>query len=104
MQTGLSNDREDVYPRQVASFIMRKWSSYEILDPLTWHSVVPLETTYTVMLNGKPWEPDVAHVAVRRTGGKDLDKMPEEKVVQHLALFDDLVSYYCQMVKPYAAV
>ena len=83
--------REDNRPDNVAKFIMGKFSSYEITNPLTWHSVVPLETTWTVMINGKAWDEDFAHSAVRRTKGKDLDKMPQDDLADHLVKFRSLL-------------
>jgi len=88
--------REDNLPIPVINLVLGKWSGYEILGPWTFHSVVPLTVTHTVMLNGQPFAPDVAHTAVRRTGGKDLDKMPEDELLAHLALFQRLVEEYGQ--------
>lgn len=77
---------------EVATLILTKYSSYEIVNPLSWHSVIPLESTYTVMVNDCPWDAEtVAHQAVRRTKGKDLDKMPEEELIQHLQVFKELL-------------
>lgn len=84
--------RKDNHPAEVLSLILKKYSCYEIIDPLTWHSVIPLETTYTVMVNDVPWEPETqAHTSIRTTKGKDLDKMPEDELLQHLELFKHLV-------------
>lgn len=94
MKVGLSKDRDDVVVQQVAEFVLREHAAYEIVNPLTWHSVVPLTTTYTVMINGAPFPPEVAHTSVRRTGGKDLDKMPEDELVDHLQIFANLVGKY----------
>lgn len=72
--------------------ILTKYCEYEIINPLTWHSVTPLETTYTVMVNDTPWDTETtAHKEVRMTKGKDLDKMPEEDLIEHLARFQWLV-------------
>lgn len=89
MRLGRSSDRESP-PVPVADLILTAGSAYEITDPLTWHSVTPLETTYTIMLNGPTWEPGVAHKDVRTTKGKDLDKMPENELLAHLKIFSDL--------------
>lgn len=87
------NGREDVSPDEVATFILDKHSSYEIVNPLTWHSVIPLEPTYTVMINGAPWDTEtIAHKSVRTTKGKDLDKMPELELLQHLNVFKIFVN------------
>ena len=77
---------------EVTTQILTKHSCYEIINPLTWHSVVPLETTYTVMVNDTPWDTEtVAHTEVRTTRGKDLDKMPEPDLLKHLEHFQYLV-------------
>jgi hypothetical protein len=47
---------------------------------------------WTVMLNGPAWED--AHKSVRRTKGKDLDKMPEDELREHLDLFKVLTQDY----------
>jgi hypothetical protein len=91
MRIGHSPDRVSS-PVAVADFIVTKGSSYEITSPLTWHSVTPLETTYTIMLNGPTWAPEVAHKDVRTTKGKDLDKMPEDKLLDHLKIFYTLIA------------
>jgi len=94
MKVGFSKDREDEQPQPVAEFVLREHAAYEITNPLTWHSVVPLTTTYTIMINGAPFGPEVAHKSVRRTGGKDLDKMPENELMDHLFIFSNLVALY----------
>lgn len=86
MKIGRSKGRASE-PVDVAEFIMRAGSAYEISDPLTWHSVTPLTTTYTVMINGEPWEKNVAHKSVRTTKGKDLEKMSPEEVRTQLEIF-----------------
>lgn len=89
MRIGHSPDRVSP-PVPVADFILTEGSAYEIISPLTWHSVTPLETTYTIMLNGPTWGPDIAHKDVKTTKGKDLDKMPEDELLAHLKIFSDL--------------
>lgn len=86
MKVGYSIDRYGD-PIQVADFVMKKGSMYEITNPLTWHAVTPLETTYTIMVNGPAWTPDFAHTKVRTTKGKDLDKMPSVELNAHLNKF-----------------
>lgn len=93
MPVGFSPDR--VSPADdVARFILRAGSAYEITNPLTWHSVIPLEETFTVMLNGTPFTEDVAHIDIRTTRGKDLDKMPEHELSEHRATFRSLTNLY----------
>lgn len=60
-------------------------SRYEIVSPLTWHSVVPREECYTVMVNGEGWPADVAHAEVRTTRGKGLEPMAPAELS---AMFD----------------
>lgn len=93
MFVGQSPDREQG-SKPVLTSIYEKWSAYEIIEPLTWHSVVPLTTTYTVMVNDTPWPPEVAHTQVKTTKGKDLDRMPEQELIDHLAKFKQLVMDY----------
>lgn len=83
--------RTDIAPENVTTLILNKHSLYEITNPLTWHSVIPLETTYTVMINDAPWPLEFAHTSVRTTKGKDLEKMSNEDLVAHLDLFKNLV-------------
>jgi hypothetical protein len=93
MNVGYScNGRLDSIPANVSTFILNAGSSYEIINPLTWHSVIPLETTYTIMVNDVAWDSEVAHKDVRTTKGKDLDKMPESELLEHLKIFKQLVS------------
>lgn len=91
MKIGYSKTRETMEVEDVSTFIMSTYSAYEITNPLTWHSVTPLEPTYTVMVNGATWDKDVAHVDVRTTKGKDLDRMPENELLEHLEKFKYLV-------------
>ena len=84
MKIGHSKDRVSE-PEDVADFILTAGSSYEIVNPLTWHSVVPLETTYTIMINGPAWEN--AHEQVRTTKGKDLGEMAYDELVEQIRFF-----------------
>jgi hypothetical protein len=54
---------------------MTKYSSYEIINPLTWHSITPLQKTYPVMINGTPWGEKMAHRDTIPITGIDLEKM-----------------------------
>ena len=90
MKVGKSKDLKSD-PEDVASFYMGPLSGYEITSPLTWHSVIPLATTYTVMINGPAWSPEVAHSKVRTTKGKDLGKLSLEELGEHLQIFKRLI-------------
>ena len=92
MEVGSSIDQNS-NPQTVANFILNKHSSYEIVNPLTWHAVVPLETTYTIMINGPAFGVE-AHKAAVTTKGKDLDKMPADELVEYLNVFKNLVNEY----------
>ena len=72
--------------------IVRPYTTYEITHRQTWHSVQPLQTSYTIMLNGEPWE--VAHSDTRTTKGKDLESMDKEQLKNHLTLFDAMLTNY----------
>jgi hypothetical protein len=93
MQLGYAcGGRLDANPSEVTTCIFAKHSCYEIINPLTWHAVIPLQTTYTIMVNDEPWDTETtAHKEVRTTRGKDLDKMPEPELLEHLGIFKGLV-------------
>jgi hypothetical protein len=91
MKVGFAKDRESP-PQDVMEEMLSKGSAYSITNPLTFHSVVPLDTTYTVMLNGPVFAPDVIHAEARTTKGKDLDRMPHEDVLRHLTIFRELLA------------
>lgn len=91
MKIGYSASRTDK-PQDVLELILKAGSRYEITNPLTWHAITPLETTYTVMVNGEPWDAETAHVNVVTTKGKDLDKMEPDRLLEHLAVFSFLLA------------
>jgi hypothetical protein len=93
MKVGMAPDRTSP-PREVLEEVLTTGAAYSITDPLTFHSVTPLDTTYTVMLNGPVCPADVAHVETRTTKGKDLDKMSDEELQRHLRVFRELLSDY----------
>lgn len=98
MSVGFSATRTSP-PEPVIEHVMGSWSSYSITHPMTWHAVTPLETTYTVMVNRAAWPVDVAHTDVRTTKGKDLDKMPESELHEHLKKFQSLLINYLSGAK-----
>lgn len=79
-------------PLMLYKEIVRPYTAYEIANPQTWHSVQPLVTSYTIMLNGEPWE--IQHSETRTTKGKDLDEMNQQQLDEHLNIFDSLLSRY----------
>jgi hypothetical protein len=81
------SEPELVYQQEVGPY-----SPYCISNPLIWHSVQPLQTTYTIMVNGAPFENP--HKAVRTTKGKDLKVMDDKDKCKLLAKFDDLLWTY----------
>lgn len=94
MQLSRSGDRRDVSPTVVTNLVMAAGSAYEITDPLVWHAVVPQMVTHTIMVNGPAWPADVAHESVRRTAGKDLEKLPADELLAHLGTFRGLLERY----------
>ena len=65
-------------------------SSYAMTDELTSHSVQPLETCWSVMVNLPPW--DKQHKDAPTTKGKDLEKMSPDELQAHLDKFKRLVT------------
>jgi len=91
MNVGYSQDRTSK-PSSVSKLVLAAGSKYAITNPLTWHSVTPLEECYTVMVNGEPWDTKtVAHTEVRTTKGKDLDSMSPDDLSAHFATFRKLL-------------
>ena len=92
MKVGYSADRFSE-PKSVTTVIMVAGSKYEIVNPLTWHTVEPLtDVVYTVMVNSEPWGGDFAHTQVRTTKGKDLESMSVEQLREHLGKFQELLT------------
>lgn len=85
-----SENRESP-PLPVATTIMTAGSSYEIVDPMTWHTIQPIQECYTVMVNGLPWDKEVTHKEVRTTKGKDLQSMSAQELADHFAVFNGLL-------------
>jgi hypothetical protein len=86
MEVGRSKDRLS-RPDHVMGMELHDGSIYEIIHPYTWHSVIPRERTYTIMVNGEPWNKDTTHAEVRTTKGKDLDELTEEEKEIYLHTF-----------------
>lgn len=80
-------------PAHVLTLDLTKWCRYEITEPTTWHSVTPRGVVYSVMVNGPPWG-HLAHKDVRTTAGKDLAKMSDKDLTEHLETFKFLVEEY----------
>lgn len=88
MEVGYTPDRFIAKPTVLFQMELTEGSCYEISDPLVWHRVIPLTPRVrTIMLNGPPWSPDVAHTQVRTTKGKDLEQMSPERLKEHLDFF-----------------
>ena len=98
-RVGFSPDL-DSDPTFLFTEIVRPYSMYEIVHKQTWHSVQPLKTTYTVMVNGEPWD---GHSQTMPTKGKDLEKMEGTGVMKegtpfarHMSKFYMLLSNYLE--------
>lgn len=80
-------------PIDVSQHIMTKYSSYEIVNPLTWHAITPLQETYTIMINGTAWDKEkIAHRDTVPMTGIDLDKMEPAELQEQLNLFAMLIA------------
>lgn len=90
MEVGASPDYNKP-PMTVMETVLSAGSTYSSDEPNFWHSVQPLETCYSVMVNSAPWSKDVAHFAAPTTKGKDLDKMTDEQLRLHLLTFENLL-------------
>ena len=86
-----SPDRYSAKVTLVSDMILDRGSSYLIDNPLVWHSVQPLETSWTIMVNGEPWDKEVAHVEAPTTAGKDLDRMTGSAKLDHLDAFKKML-------------
>jgi hypothetical protein len=97
-----SSSRQDTPRREAIDMVLSPGSTYAITNPLTWHSVQPIEmegyeppgftnifppSAYSVMVNGKPWDEEAAHEAAPTTKGKDLDKMDPTMLSAQLGVF-----------------
>lgn len=90
MDLGLAKDKFSK-PEPVCRTIISAGSMYEITSPLTFHSVVPLTDTYTIMVNDLPFNDEDMHVDVKRTKGKDLEKLDNNTKCEILSKFQDIL-------------
>ena len=58
-----------------------------MMSPLGGHSVQPITQCWSIMINGKPWDKKVAHQNAPTTKGKDLEKMSNKHLGDHLTQF-----------------
>lgn len=95
MRVGFSPWRERptvvVEPTMVMDTILAAGSSYVMEEPMAWHSVQPITTCWSVMVNGAPWG-DKAHPAAPTTKGKDLEKMSPDDLDNHLRTVQVMLS------------
>lgn len=90
MWTGRSQDRVSP-PADGPEFLLTPGSAYQITNPLDWHSVVPLEETWTVMINGPRWDDESRHEKAPTTGGKGLKAISEFEKTMMLPGFEGLI-------------
>ena len=88
MHVGMSS-APDKDPNNVVTTELKAGSSYAISSPLTWHSVQPLETCWSIMVNGEPFLKQ--HDSAPTTKGKDLDKMTSSQLTDHLWMFSNIL-------------
>jgi len=84
---GYSPDLE-TEPDFLYTEIVRPGTMYEIINKRTWHKVQPTQRTYTIMVNGPPWE---GHKDTRTTKGKDLEKITPELMKTMKMEFTELI-------------
>lgn len=72
--------------------IIHPGTMYEITHPRTWHKVQPTKETWTIMVNGEPFKHQ--HDDVKRTKGKDLEKMDPATFYNHRLAFMNLLEQY----------
>jgi len=89
---GYTPDLESGEPIQLCEELVRPYTMYSITNKQTWHCVQPLTTSYTIMINGEPWEDSHSHT--RTTKGKDLETMADDELKVHLSIFDLLIRQY----------
>ena len=93
MRIGGTSDLKSPPPETAAEVVLAAGSKYSMMNPLGWHSVQPLTTCWSVMVNGAPWGAQ-AHEAAPTTKGKDLEKMSITDLDKHLGMFDMLLDQY----------
>lgn len=91
MRVGYSVDRTSK-PIEVIDTVLTAGARYSMTNPMAWHSVQPLETCYSVMVNGEPWEEEIVHESAPTTKGKDLQKMTPDELRAHLDIYKVLLS------------
>ena len=94
-----SDKTVDVADCPPVSSVYTQGSWHVIERPNVWHRVQPLEITYTVMVNGLPFENPLPDV--RSTKGKDLEEMTEDDKLEFLELFAALTSGFERKYLPY---
>lgn len=75
----------------VVSSVYTQNSWHRIDNRDVFHKVTPLETTYTIMINEKPYM--YPHPDVKTTKGKDLDSMTFLELKKHLEVFKRYLEY-----------
>lgn len=90
-EIGISKDLHSE-PEWIYEENLQDGSSYSISNNRVWHKVVPYRTTYTIMINGKPFEEQ--HDEVRTTKGKDLEKLDKNAKLAFLSKFETLITKF----------
>lgn len=90
MKVGYAKDLHSE-PEKSMTLVLPKGSVYAMTDPLIWHSVQPLETCYSIMVNSDPWG-SLQHDRASTTKGEDLGRMTDEQLTEHLNKFKELLN------------
>lgn len=87
---GVAKDRFSE-PENWMQFHFPAGTIYTMDHPCIWHSVVPRKTTYTVMINGRRYAPEVEHTMMQEKAAKILREMTQEELENHLIVFQALL-------------
>lgn len=78
-------------PENVSTCVMATGSSYEMINPLVWHRITPLNNShvFTIMVNEEPFKEP--HSQIRTTVGKDLLPVEDKIKLDMMKKFFDLI-------------
>ena len=89
MKVGFASDELNSEFDHCLTLDLTAGSKYVMTEPCTSHSVQPLETCWSVMVNLPP--SDLQHKDAPTTKGKDLDQMSDQEIKEHLLKFQELL-------------
>jgi hypothetical protein len=81
LQLGLSEDGSS--PDSIGPVIMSAGSYYQMISPDEWHSVRPLERTFTIAVQGPVYDVDWSFEADDRGHFRELTDEEKEPIISH---------------------